>query len=794
MSTASHPAFNFPDATGHIVPPAAPSLSDDALRLLDDPAEWAAFSRALPDRDGCWESSVVFEGMHCAACALTLEDALGAVPGVLEVDVSAANHRGRVVWSAAATRPSVWMQAARKAGYAALPANDAGFAARRRREGRRALWRWAVAGMGMMQVMMYTVPVYFAAPGEIAPDQIQLLRWASWILTLPVILFSCQPFFANAWRDLVQLRVSMDLPTALGILIAFGVSSAGTFDPHGVFGVEVWFDSLTMFVFFLLSGHLLEARLADRTAGALDALMNRLPESVLRAAPDGSFERVALRRIALGDTIRVLPGEAFPADGTVQDGESFVDEALLTGESRPLARASGSTVLAGSHNLAAALLVRVERLGEATRFARIVALMNSASTTKPAIARLADRVARPFLLAVLAAAVGAAAWHWQADPARALMAAAAVLVVTCPCALSLATPLAMLAAAGTLARRGVLVRRLAALEALAAVDAIAFDKTGTLTQDAIRLAGVRLAAGTTRDEALALAASLARHSLHPVARALAVTSVALVAHEVEEVAGEGLRGVLTQAGQTLTLRLGSARFCGVEAEADDALHAYLCDDHGWRASFAFEETLRPDAAATVAKLSTDSTEVYLLSGDRKVAVRRVVRALANAGAAVEAAHGDCTPQHKLDFLHLLQASGRRVAMIGDGLNDGPVLAGAHVSFAFGSAVPLAQAHADFVILGDRLDDVAFTHALARRTLAVVRQNLAWALAYNLVCVPLAVMGWLPAWLAGLGMAASSLVVVANAARLAPRQKRVAGFGNTKPALAEGHAAAAIPGV
>jgi Cu2+-exporting ATPase len=787
MSSASHPAFNFPSATGRIAPPADPALSIEALRLLDDPAEWATFSRPVPDRGDCWVSSVVFEGMHCAACALTIEQALAAVPGVIEVDVGAANHRGRVVWSAAATRPSIWMQAARQAGYAALPANDAGSAERRRREGRRALWRWAVAGMGMMQVMMYTVPVYFAAPGEIVPDQMQLLRWASWVLTLPVILFSCQPFFANAWRDLVQRRVSMDLPVALGILIAFAVSTAATFDPHGLFGAEVWFDSLTMFVFFLLSGRLLEARLADRTAGALDALMNRLPDSVERAVADGRFERVTLRRLVIGDTIRVLPGAAFPADGIVIDGESSVDEALLTGESRPLSRRVGSAVLAGSHNLAAPLLVRVERLGTATRFAHIVALMDSAGAAKPAIARLADRVARPFLFAVLFAAAGAAAWHWQADPGRALMTAAAVLVVTCPCALSLATPMAMLAAAGTLARRGVLVRRLAALEELAGVDTIVFDKTGTLTQDTFRIDDVRPAADTTRADALVWAASLARHSLHPVSRALTaaagVAAQRLTTQSVEEVAGQGVRGVVMHGDTSLALRLGSARFCGIEPDADGGLHAYLCDDDGVRARFAFEETMRPDAAATVAALAADDVQVYLLSGDGSAAVERCARELAHAGATLNASYGDCTPQKKLEFLRLLQASGRHVAMVGDGLNDGPVLAGANVSFAFGRAVPLAQAHADFVVLGEQLGDVALARALARRTVGVVRQNLAWALAYNLVCVPLAVAGWLPAWLAGLGMAASSLVVVANAARLAPPRRaahRPAALSSTHP--------------
>lgn len=747
-----------------------PAASAMPLAMLDDPHEWSAFSRPLAAQPSCWESSVVFDGMHCAACALTIEDALRRVPGVLSADVSAASHRGRIVWSDQAIKPSGWMQAAARAGYPAVPANDAFANDRRRVETRQVLWRLGVAGMCMMQVMMYAWPAYTAEPGDLAPDMAQLLRWASWVLSLPVLLFSCASFFRNALRDLRHRRVSMDLPVALGMGITFAVSSLGTFEPSGIFGAEVYFDSFTMFVFFLLTGRWLELRLRDRTAGALEALMNRLPDSVERRGADGAFERVAVRRLSAGDVIRVLPGEAFPADGFILEGSTLADESLLTGESRPLPRGKGGSVIAGSHNLSAAVVVQVERTGSETRFAQIVALMESASASKPQLAQLADRIAKPFLVFVLLAAGGAGAWWWPQDPGHALMVAVAVLIVTCPCALSLATPAAMLASAGALARNGVLVRRLQALEAMAGVDAVVFDKTGTLTRDAFALGQVHTREGVSKDDALAMAAALAQHSLHPVSRALvaagqgdALPHEAWVVQEAHETAGQGVSGRLCMRGRpasAVMARLGSARFCGMASPATPALHACLSDEHGWIATFELQEDLRPDAHATVAALTAQGVQVYLLSGDLPESVVRVARQ-----AGIHHARGGCTPQDKLAFLRGLQSQGHKVAMVGDGLNDGPVLAGAHVSFAFGQAVPLAQAQSDLVVLGDRLGSVVQTLSQARRTFVIIRKNLWGSAIYNAVCVPLAVFGWLPAWLAGLGMALSSLLVVLNALRL-----------------------------
>ena len=725
-----------------------------------------------------WESQVVVQGMHCAACSLTLEQALLAVPGVLSARVSAASERASIVWSAALTRPSRWMSLPQNLGYRLLPASDAFVPDHGRKEARLTLWRWLVAGFCMMQVMMYAFPSYIAGPGDITPDIEKLLRWASWVLSLPVLLFSCQPFFANALRDLRQRRISMDLPVALGIAITFAVSSAATFEPQGWWSREVYFDSLTMFVFFLLTGRWLEQRLRGRTARSLDSLMQRLPDSVERQQASGLYERVAVRRLKPGDLIRVLPGEAFPADGRIVSGDTFADEALLTGESRPIARPVGSPVLAGSYNLSGAVQVRIEQTGQTTRYAQIVALMERAAVDKPRLALLADRVAKPFLWFVLIAAAMAAAFWWNTDPARALMAAVAVLIVTCPCALSLATPSAMLTSAGLLARRGVLVRRLQALESLARIDTVIFDKTGTLTGARMGLRAVSTRDGVTSAQALQLAAALAQYSRHPASCALVVAaqaaSPALVGPsepfkliDIQEFAGLGLQGTLT--GSPLTayvgqLRLGSARFCKLDCSSydllPDTLQVCLADESGWLACFDLDEMVRPDAAAAVIALQAAGVAVRMLSGDHQVAARRVADQV-----GISQVQGDSTPQSKLQCLLALQQQGRQVLMVGDGLNDGPVLAGANVSVAMGTAVALAQAQSDFLIPGGQLMMVPGLLVQARRTMRIVRQNLWWAVIYNAVCVPLALTGSLPAWLAGLGMAVSSLLVIANAARL-----------------------------
>jgi Cu2+-exporting ATPase len=554
---------------------------------------------------------------------------------------------------------------------------------------------------------------------------------------------------------------------ALGILITFLVSTAATFEPNGWWGKEVYFDSLTMFVFFLLTGRLLELRMRDKTAGALDALMQRLPASVELKKSDGTFERVAVRRLSVGDVVRILPGESFPADGTIVLGSTNADEALLTGESHAVPKEIGAQVIGGSYNLTSAVQVRLEQIGQNTKYGQIVALMERVSTEKPRLALLADRIAKPFLLIVLIAAAASAIYWWPTDHGRALMAAVAVLIVTCPCALSLATPAAMLTTSGAFARAGILVRKMQAIEALTTVDTIVFDKTGTLTNANIAVGSIKTADNINISDALRIAATIARHSLHPVSRALVIAYEQTASDfdetilNVKEVVGFGLSAHSAEG----EFKLGSYQYCvseGAQIEqksfTDAAVHLVL--NNRWQASFSLAETIKTDAAKAIAQLRAYGLDIEVLSGDKLPSVARISNEV-----GITKVQGDSTPQGKLNYMLSLQKQGRKVMMVGDGLNDGPVLASASVSVAMGSAVPLAQAQSDFVILSGQLMMLPLLISQSKRTMRIVKQNLLWAALYNAIFVPLAVAGLLPAWLAGLGMALSSLLVILNAVRL-----------------------------
>jgi Cu2+-exporting ATPase len=744
------------------------ALADEATHptpatVLDDPVELGSFTRWSGGGTSIAESSLRIGGMHCAACSTTIEQALRRQPGVIDARVSAASQCASVRWDARITRASALVHTIESAGYSAVPDTAAGARALRQKESRAALWRLFVAAFCAMQIMMLATPAYVSAPGELAPDHKQLLDWGSWLLTLPVLWFSAAPFFAGAWRSIRQRRIGMDVPVAIGIAVAFVASSGAAFDSGGPFGREVYFDSLSMFLSFLLAGRYLELRARHRAELSLEDASGRLPQAVTRLRADGSVEIVSAQRVRPGDLLRVPVGEAFAADGVIAEGSTDADESLLTGESNPVAKVRGDAVVAGSVNLRAPVLMRADRVGADTRHEAIVALMRAARSQRPAVLASADRWAGPFLWTVLLLAAAAAAAWSVIDPSRAVWVAVSVLIVTCPCALSLAAPSALLSAAGAMGRRGLLLRRLDAIAGLARVKTLFIDKTGTLTEGGLRCTGTERVGtdAASTEELQAIAASLAGWSHHPLARAVhdAFEAAAVHWHDVAEVPGQGMEGVDERGHRW---RLGAPAWAGLDASADEAAaRACLSRDGTPLACFRFDERLRDDAMAAVQALQRDGVQVRLLSGDDDGRARRVALQLGLADAA-----GAMTPEDKLAVVQAAQRRGEQVAMLGDGINDAPVLAQADVSLAMGEGALVARAQADGVLVSNRLDDIVRARVLARKALCVVRQNFIWAAAYNAACVPLALIGWLPPWAAGLGMATSSLFVVLNSLRLA----------------------------
>lgn len=792
-----------PEATVGTGVPLAP-LTPAQIAGLDDPALLQQCVLEAPLWSSKRRIGLGLSGMYCAACSITIEEALLKVPGVEEVQVQSASQRARILLDPARVRMSDLVSAVQHVGYKAWPDGSARLGNERLKEQRRLLWRLAVAGFCMMQVMMITVPQYVSGPDEIPKDIWNLMNWACWVLSLPVLLFSCGPFFSGAWRAATQGRVSMDTPVAIGMAAAFIASSGVTFGDTARFGDAAYFDSFTMFVTFLLAGRWLESRARTKVTESLEALCVRLPEAVERAVTQDDqqdwatvqVESVALSALRHGDKVRVAVGQAIPGDGQILWGHSELDESMLTGESRPVSKNVGQMVVAGSINLAAPIWINIERLGPDTRYQQIVALVQQALTEKPGLARAADRFASPFLWLVLFLAVaGAIAWQWI-DPTRSVWVAVSVLVVTCPCALSLSAPSAMLTAAGAMGRGGLLVRHLDAIEALAKVRRAYFDKTGTLTEGRLSLVGVLREGQSTvnvdgDDRAFALAASLASYSQHPLSRSLFEAWLASQASlagsatpsvepltDVLEHAGKGVEG---RDADGRLWRLGSLDWV-LDGEAAAWVDQWAAVEKGrvWLApvvqstepldwqplirGFEFDEVFRGDAPEALAALRDQGWHNSLLSGDVQ---SRVEAAISHLGGAqiIDVAKAQATPEGKLAVVAEAHQQGESVAVVGDGINDAPVLAKADVSIVLDAGAALAQSQADLVILGGRLSALPKAVQISRQAVRIVNQNLMWAAAYNFVCIPLALMGYLPAWLAGLGMALSSLAVVLNALRL-----------------------------
>ena len=743
--------------------PTAAGDENEDLRIYDDPEVQRGFVHTAAS--GECDAALMLEGVRCTACVWLNQSVLGRLPGVLAVGINATTHRAQLRWDPRRIQLSEILAAVRGIGYRAHPYDAREQEAAQRLEQKQSLWRLFVSGFGMMQVMMYALPVYLAEPGSMTPDIEQLMRWAGLILTLPVVIYSAGPFFQSAWRELRLARMGMDLPVALGIGVAFSASAWSTIVGHG----EVYFDSVSMFVFLLLCGRYLEIRARHAVARSLDFLSRAIPEVALRVDAAGESEQVAVSALRPGDRVLVRSGERVPADGVVEEGKSFVDESLLSGESSPVTKRAGEGLTGGSTNIADPLLMRVERIGADTVLSSIVRLMQQAASERPRLIANAEHVTGWFVAATLALAAAAAAAWWLIEPGRALWVAVSILVVTCPCALSLATPVALTVATGRLGRQGLIVCRGHVIETLARATDVVLDKTGTLTQGKLQLKATQLLAELSEAECLRIAAALEQGSMHPMAKALiAAAPQAFAAGASKHYAGQGVEAKL----QGRSYRLGRPEFVVALHPAPAQLPelapgnsvAVLGDESRCLALFVFGDELRPEAGDFVEAMRQAGKRVHLLSGDRAETVENTASTL-----GIELATANASPHSKLRYVQALQREGRVVAMIGDGINDAPVLAQANVSIAMSDGAWMSQRQADAVLLSGRLGDLGAAFETSARTLAVIRENLFWALAYNLTAVPLAALGMVTPWMAGIGMSASSLVVILNSMRLFRRQ-------------------------
>jgi Cu2+-exporting ATPase len=755
---------------------AMPSVRS-VLQIYDRPEVQAGFVRAAGEHER--ETTLIIEGITCAACIWLNERHLAGLPGVAGVEINYATRRARVRWDASRIALSEILAQIESIGYHAWPATSANAEQARNRETRAALWRLFVAAFGMMQVMMYALPAYLAQEGEMGEDAALLMRLASLVLTVPVVFFSAGPFFRGAWRDLRRRRPGMDVPVALGIGVAFGASLYATFTG----GREVYYDSIAMFVFFLLGARWFEMRARQKAAASLEYLDKALPLAAhrLRNFPTGfDTEEIPAVSLSRGDFVLVKPGEVFPGDGDLVQGETQCDESLLTGESAPVDKHKGEPVFAGSFNRLSQVVVRMTRVGEDTCVSGVRRLADRASAQRPKAAELSEAIASRFVAGVILFALLSASLWLFVDASRALWIAIVVLVVSCPCALSLATPTAMVVAIGSLSRRGVVIARAHAIDALAGMTHVVFDKTGTLTEGRFSVVATTPQAGVGSNEALALAAALERDSEHPIATAFAAATcdiVPVTASMIRNVPGSGVEAFV----DGVCHRLGTQTFVAglvdtppvIEPERASVTRVWLGRDGKWLASFDLADQLRPEAQDVVRRLQAEGKHVMIWSGDALPAVRAVARKL-----GVDDFQAGLLPQDKQSRMLALQAQGAIVAMIGDGVNDAPVLAQAHLSIAMGSGALLAQAHADVVLLSGRLQSLCDAIDIAVRTRRIVRQNLTWAVAYNVVALSFAAAGMVTPWLAGIGMGTSSLIVVLNALRVrgASRRTRDEGRG------------------
>jgi len=730
-----------------------------SLQAYDNPKIQKQFVHDSLEQASQKEVSLILEGIVCSACIWLNEQYLSQLEGIIRVKINYSTHRAIVLWDNDVITLSEILEAISRIGYLAHPYDVAKQQQIFENQKKLLLKQLGFAALFGMQTMMFAIALYSGDFWGISDKYKILFEWLSLFLTLPVLFYSAQPFFKGALTDLTNKRAGMDVPVTLGISLAFISSVYNTYTQVG----HVYFDSVCMFVFLLLGVRYIELAARKKSAESIEQLADLSPAMAHVILADSSIKTIPIVELNIDDVVLVRAGEYVPADGLLASQEAELNEALLTGESKAVNKLKHQTVIAGSLNLGSAINIIVKKIGQDTVLSGILRLVEEAQHFKPKVALLADRVASKFVSVLIALVIIVGLYWFEQDPSQVVSIMIATLVVTCPCALSLATPAAISAALGKSTTLGVLVAKTNALEQLAKADVFVFDKTGTLTQGVLSIEKTEYAEETDKKLCDSIAKTLELRSEHPIASAFSAINADLYSMlNIKQITGKGISGDY----QEKHYYLGS--FSWLEEITLDSFKpmdselksVYLFSQEKLLATFYLNDPIKEDAKETIIQLKKKSIKTVLLSGDDAHTVQTVANEL-----GIETFFANQLPAQKLKYLKSLQYKGLKVVMVGDGINDAPVLAAADVAMAMSSGTDLASASADFIVKSSLLQPIIDVLSLSKKMNAVIKQNFTWAIIYNLVAIPFAVTGLVQPWLAAIGMSISSLVVVVNAMRL-----------------------------
>ena len=715
--------------------------------------------------DDSKEAKLIIDGISCPACVWLLESRLSSLPGINQVDVNYTTQRCRINWREKDIALSGILAAINQLGYKALPYNHKQREQLYEEERKTQLLRLGIAALFGMQVMMIAIALYFGDATGIEKNYRMFFEWISLLLTLPVLFFSGRVLFIGALRDIKNKHPGMDVPITLGIGIAFISSIWATIQQSG----HVYYDSIVMFIFFILGGRYFEFMSRKKSIGHLDKITSILPAYATKINNNNETEIVELNSLNIGDTILVKPGEVIPIDGMVTEGQSSVNESIITGESLPVTKSIGANVIGGSTNVESPLYIEVKHTGEQTVLSNITHIIDKAGAQKAQTVLLADKVVSGFILFILFISAIVATYWFHVDQTKWLPITIAVLVVSCPCALSLATPTAMSSAATTLMQYGIAIINTNAIEQLAKINCFVFDKTGTLTEGVLELDHIDIYdKNFSNDDILRIAASLESASEHPLARAInrAAKQIKVTkANEIKNFPGEGIIGTIANEkwsiGTIKFITQHCAEKSGGQNTVNHALRSVLlANSNRTVACLYFTDPVRAYSRKLINELKQQGKRIILMSGDHESIVKRIADEL-----EIDEYQSELKPEDKLENISKLQMQGEKVCMVGDGINDAPAFARSEVAIAMTEASELTKLNADMLLLNHKIESLYTMLKIVNKTNRTIHLNFAWAIAYNLIALPFAILGFLAPWMAALGMSLSSLIVVINATRI-----------------------------